>query len=429
MNADDARLEKANDIAARARIRWVGQNEYRVPSQTGSGYYTLGYDANGVMTCDCPDFALRRPKPCKHVLALLLAFEHDEPGIEPLPGADSTEPAPKPQRKTYAQDWPNYNRAQNREKNHVADLLADLCRGIPEPAPKGGAKGGRPAVPLASQAFAATYKVYCGMSSRRFVCDLQAAHERGCIPAAISHNSVIKAMDNPALTPILTDLIRVSALPLRAVETKFAVDSSGFCTSRFRRYYDVKYGVTREKAEWVKVHIATGVTTNVVTSVIILGKDAGDVNQLPPLVKATAEGGFTVKEVSADAAYASLDNFNAVDAVGGTLYAAFKSNTTGGVGGLFEKAFHYFSLHREEFLSHYHLRSNVESTFSAVKRKMGDSIRSKTDVAMKNEALCKLLAHNLCCLVSAMYELGIVPVFWQDEGDGPRDVLPFARHG
>ncbi len=48
---------------------------------------------------------------------------------------------------------------------------------------------------------------------------------------------------------------------------------------------------------------------------------------------------------------------------------------------------------------------------------------------MKNEALCKLLAHNLCCLVSAMYELGIVPVFWQDEEDGPRDVLRFVRPG
>jgi transposase len=243
------------------------------------------------------------------------------------------------------------------------------------------------------------------------------------------HNSVLKAMENPALTPVLTDLIRVSSLPLRVVETKFAVDSSGFCTSRFIRYYDVKYGVTREKAEWVKVHICTGVRTNVITSVTILDKNAGDVNQLPPLVKATRGAGFTVNEVSADMAYAATDNFQAVADAGGTLYAPFKSGTTGGVGGIFEKAFHYFCLHREEFLQHYHLRSNVESTFSAVKRKHGDSIRSKTDTAMKNEALCKLLAHNLCCLVSAMYELGIVPVFWQDEGDGPRDVLPMVRRG
>jgi len=59
----------------------------------------------------------------------------------------------------------------------------------------------------------------------------------------------------------------------------------------------------------------------------------------------------------------------------------------------------------------YHKRSNVESTFSMVKAKFGDSVRSKTEVAMKNEALCKILAHNLCCLISAIYELGIDPSF------------------
>ena len=47
----------------------------------------------------------------------------------------------------------------------------------------------------------------------------------------------------------------------------------------------------------------------------------------------------------------------------------FKSNTTGGIGGVFEKAFHYFNLHREEFMAKYHQRSNVESTFSMINAK------------------------------------------------------------
>ena len=36
------------------------------------------------------------------------------------------------------------------------------------------------------------------------------------------------------------------------------------------------------------------------------------------------------------------------------------------------------------------------------------------DRAMKNEVLAKLLCHNICCLISAIYELGIDPVFWAD---------------
>ena len=59
--------------------------------------------------------------------------------------------------------------------------------------------------------------------------------------------------------------------------------------------------------------------------------------------------------------------------------------------------FHYFKFNRDEFLNHYHKRSNVESTFSMIKAKFGDFVRRKTDVAMTNEVLCKVLCHNLCC--------------------------------
>jgi transposase len=72
----------------------------------------------------------------------------------------------------------------------------------------------------------------------------------------------------------------------------------------------------------------------------------------------------------------------------------------------------YFTVNREDFLHRYHLRSNVESAFSMIKRKFGDSLRAKTDTAMRNEALAKVLCHNLACVISAWYELDIEPSFW-----------------
>lgn len=48
-----------------------------------------------------------------------------------------------------------------------------------------------------------------------------------------------------------------------------------------------------------------------------------------------------------------------------------------------------------------------------IKRKFGPNVRSKTVAAQLNEVLCKVLAHNLCCLVQSMYELGIEPEFWK----------------
>ena len=47
-----------------------------------------------------------------------------------------------------------------------------------------------------------------------------------------------------------------------------------------------------------------------------------------------------------------------------------------------------------------------------VKAKFGDGVRSKTDVAMKNEVLAKIVCHNICCLISAIHEFGLDPVFW-----------------
>jgi hypothetical protein len=29
-----------------------------------------------------------------------------------------------------------------------------------------------------------------------------------------------------------------------------------------------------------------------------------------------------------------------------------------------------------------------------------------------NEVLCKILCHNICCVIQSMYELGIEPTFW-----------------
>ena len=118
--------------------------------------------------------------------------------------------------------------------------------------------------------------------------------------------------------------------------------------------------------------------------------------------------------MSADLGYTSESNLQLVTDVGARPLIPFKHNATDAKGGLWAKMFHYFNLNQEEFLSRYHLRSNVEATFSMVKAKFGDSIRSKTDTAMVNEVLAKFLCHNICCVIQAMYELGIDPTFWAE---------------
>ena len=192
---------------------------------------------------------------------------------------------------------------------------------------------------------------------------MREANDRGHLSCVPHYNSVLRCLEMDYTTPILMAMIRQSSLPLRSVERQFAIDSSGFATSRYVKWVDEKYGVNRQQARWVKAHLCVGTKTQVVTAVFMDEKNSGDCPQFDPLTRATAEN-FAIEEMSADKAYLSESNFQAVAKHGGILYSPFKTNTTAAGGGLYEKMFHYFCLKREEYLQHYHKRSNVESTFS-----------------------------------------------------------------
>lgn len=124
-----------------------------------------------------------------------------------------------------------------------------------------------------------------------------------------------------------------------------------------------------------------------------------------------------MNQVSADKAYLSSDNLQVVANHHAQPFIAFKANSIGGTwrhSAIWNRMFHFYSYNQKRFMECYHKRSNVETTFSMIKSKFGDRLRSKTRTAQINEALCKVLAHNLCCLIQSMYELGIEPTFWEE---------------
>ena len=395
-------------IAALCKIDKKGP-VYLVPAQTGRGKYTVCPDPTNPH-CSCPDHETRGVK-CKRIFAVEFVQQREQSLDGNLTITTQTVTITEEKRPTYPQNWPAYNKAQTTEKAKFRTLLQDLCKGIDEPQ-----QGmGRPRISLADSIFSAAYKVYSTVSGRRFMTDLTEAHAAGFITRLPSYNSIFACLESEETTPILKAMIAESSKPLQAVEVDFAIDSSGFTTSRFIKWFDHKYGKPRQEHEWVKVHLMCGVKTNIVTAVEILGKDAQDCPLLPGLVEATAEN-FTINEVSGDKAYASFKNYDAISAVGATPFIPFKTHQGfSGKHDLWTQMYHYFMFRKEEFCQHYHKRSNAESTFSMIKAKFRDHVRSKTDVAMRNEALCKILCHNICVLIQEMYELGIEPTFWATE--------------
>ncbi len=68
--------------------------------------------------------------------------------------------------------------------------------------------------------------------------------------------------------------------------------------------------------------------------------------------------------------------------------------------------------YRAVVAQHYHKRSNIETAYSTIKGKFGSHLLSKSDTGQINEALCKVLCHNVCVLIQEIHELGIEPTFW-----------------
>ena len=405
------REQKELVIAATKKLKKI-RNSWVVPSQTGTGAYRVDLDPE-MPHCTCPDHETRGVR-CKHILAVEIVIKRERTIEEKSDGQTVvTETITATKRVTYGQQWSAYNAAQTNEKALFLALFHDLCKQHVPDIEQTGRNSGRKRIPLRDMIFAATFKVFSTVSGRRFISDLNDAQAKGYLTRTPHFNSIFNYLELDAVTAILRELITYSSTPLKAIETDFAVDSSGFSTSKTATWYNEKYGERHTKQDWVKLHLMCGVRTNVVSSVEVSGRYAGDYNYLPALVQQTAQH-FTVKEVSADKAYSGRTNLEVIDAVGATPYIAFKANASGKVGGIYEKAFHYYCLNREEFFTHYHKRSNVESTFSMIKAKFGGYLRSKTPVAQVNEALCKVLAHNICCLIQSIFEFGIEGSFYAE---------------
>lgn len=399
----EARQLKALEIATTFRITQSG-DAWIVPSQSRATTYTVRLSP---FSCSCPDFE-KRQQACKHLLAVLELIQHNATG--------EAIPTPEPIKKMASkQEWHEYNLAQVNEKSKLLSLLSELCQNIEEPIQT----MGRPRASMADTIFAACLKIYGGMSGRRNQSDLREAIQRGYISRTLHYNTISKYLEMKELTPYLKELIIESSLPLKAVEKDFAVDSSGFSTVQFKRWFDAKYGKgqTIEKREWVKVHLMCGVKTNIVTAVEVSGAHAGDSPYFRPLVETTSKNFFMMQEVSADKAYSSSKNLQLVLVKKAMPYIDFRSNANGKdkrQSSVWKRMYHYYKYNQESFMRSYHKRSNVESTFSMIKAKFGERLRSKTETAQANEVLCKILCHNLCVVIQSMYELGIEVDFSAD---------------
>lgn len=170
--------------------------------------------------------------------------------------------------------------------------------------------------------------------------------------------------------------------------------------------------------------------TNVIVCTEVTDAYQHDYHHFKPLVDRARALGFDFKEVCADKGYISGVNLLAALLAGMRPYIPFKTNAVAGAdkSSVWNRLLHEYRHNNEVWKPHYHQRSNVETTFSMIKLKFDERLRSKTKESQINEILLKALCHNICVLVQSMYEFGLeLEGIFRAETPRAAKIIPFPH--
>lgn len=208
-------------------------------------------------------------------------------------------------------------------------------------------------------------------------------------------------LEVPDHSTLWVRLVREDAeptVPPRGEEHVLAIDSTGLKVSERGEWIRNKYHLRRG---FVKAHIAVDVSTAMVVAVHITDDRKGDAGFLRPLVEeASSRLDGRITKVIADGAYDTRDNFDFLDERGIEAIIRMRKNANmkrRGGGAARPRAVKERNLLGEaywRFVHGYGRRWAVEGAFSAVKRVMGESLRSRRSDQMLREAQHKFVQYG-----------------------------------
>ncbi len=322
-------------------------------------------------------------------------------------------PKPFGEKKTYKQDWPIYEKACSQEKLMFLKILKDAVDHLELDYHYKG--NGRPCAYYGDILKSICIKAYHNYSWWRLESELKISRAMGIIEEVHKRSTLATYMQNPKITLLLHKLYKIIAEPLSQVEVYFAADATGISNKYGnQRWMKIRHTKEEEKhrKEYSKLHVISGVKTNVICSAKVT---KGHVHESPlfkPLLDDTAKI-FNIKEVSADAGYLSRKNVKAIADIGAVPFINGKKNVNvsrysysswGMMLRLWKK-------HQIYFAERYHRRSNVEATFGALKRKYGDFCRSKKPESQESEILAKIVCFNASILSESLLSYDLTGSF------------------
>lgn len=260
------------------------------------------------------------------------------------------------------------------------------------------------------------HKIYHNYSSWRTESELKIARAMGIIDDVYKRTTLMKYMQDERITKMLHRLYKIIAQPVAPIELYFAADATGisnaYGNTRWIKIRHTKEELKKRK-EYSKLNIISGCKTNIIASASVTKGTTHESPYFKALLDDTAKI-FSVKEVMADAGYLSKDNVNAIADIGAVPFIMGKKNVNVPMRGTMSAwgaMLRLWKNHQMYFAEHYHKRSNVESTFGALKRKFGDFCRCKKPESQENEILCKIVCFNTTVLSEALLSYDLKPEF------------------
>lgn len=304
----------------------------------------------------------------------------------------------------YSQNWTAYNQAQTKEKFMFLNIINEAINQLEFPKTKA---NGRPRYCLGDMIRCCLVKTYNQFSYRRSMQDIKLLEMLKYIPKTPHFNTINNYLSSEKITIPLYELVKITSLPLKDFETDFASDSTGFSSHNRDRWIKVRLDWAQHR-EYKKLNVMSGVLTNVITSCRVINGTYHDSPDFKSLLTDTVRG-FNVRIVTGDGAYASRENAQAVEDIGARPFLKPKKGSRALSLGYpaWNRMIRLFKDNKPLFLAYYHRRSNVESTFHALKRKFGNYLFSMDDQAQINEVLCKVVCYNVSVLVHSIFELNI----------------------
>lgn len=311
-------------------------------------------------------------------------------------------------------NWTIYNKAAGQEKMMFFQILKDAVDDLMIEYKYCG--NGRPPVYLADIIKSLCIKAYHNYSFCRLESELKIAKAMGIIDVVHKRSTLTKYMQNINVTEILHKLYKVIAEPLSIIEINFAIDATGV-SSKYGEKRWVKVRHTKKELslckQYAKLHIISGCKTNIITSAKITKGTNHESPFLKPLLEDTIKN-FTPQNVLADSGYLSKNNVKIIKNIGALPFIKGKKNINvikKGRNTAWNNMLKMWKYNQPEFAKHYHQRSNVESTFSALKRRFGDFCRCKKQESQENEILCRIVCFNASVLSKSLLLYNIKPEF------------------